>query len=61
MAKKKYTGEKRGAKPLPEGERKQRITIFVEQRIIDKLGGKTRCKYIAELAIDEEFHEFSIK
>ena len=56
---KKYTGAKRGRKSISPDEKKVRMTIFIEQRVIDKIG-KSKCKVIAEMAVSNKFHEITI-
>lgn len=44
----------RGRTELPEGEKKQRLVVFVEKKKIDSIGSK-RCVEISKDSIDKEY------
>jgi hypothetical protein len=45
---------RRGRKPLPKGEKKATIAIFVEQKVVDLLTYEV-CREVAEQALQEKY------
>lgn len=44
-----------GRKPAPISEKKQTIIVYIPNKVIEKLGGKDKVRYLAEDAINAAY------
>lgn len=52
------TAQNSGRKALPKEERKTRIEVFIQKKIVDQLG-KKECELISVTAVNKEYLKFS--